>query len=106
MYRYARFERKIVVVGLLLIAAGLLGSLSGCTSLSMEAQHVSHPLAGPPFGPITDEDSLDAINACAQRETKKWYVEQCIGYVYTDGGFYGPKLIWQGRFGRKWKLRN
>jgi hypothetical protein len=88
-----------------LIAIVFLIVTSGCTSITTELAHTSHPFAGPPFGPVSEEDSLNSLNLCAQRERSRWYIEQCVGYVYTDGGFFGPKLIWQGRIGRKWSLR-
>ncbi len=87
-----------------LLAACLI-ALQGCTYLSAEMQHVSHPLAGPPFGPKTEEDSLNTVNACAGRERQGWYVEQCLGYKLTDGGVYGPKLTYEARFGKRIQLR-
>jgi hypothetical protein len=81
-------------------------ALTGCTSLSLDASHTSHPFAGPPFGPASEEDSLNSISACLQREARGWYAEQCLGYKIGDGGFYGPRLIYTARAGMKWRLNH
>lgn len=80
-------------------------SISGCTSLSAEWQHVSHPLLGPPFGPRNEEDSLDVLNGCGERRKENFYVEMCLGYRLRDGGFFGDDFIYTGRFGVRKELR-
>lgn len=82
-----------------LLALSAILLISGCTSLSGEISHISHPLRGPPFGPITEEDSLEVAQLCARRESKRFFVENCLGYRLTDGGFYGDDFIYSGRFG-------
>lgn len=82
----------------------LLVSLAGCTSISAELMHVSHPLKGPPFGPVTEEDSLDVLNACGERKRGRMFVEMCLGYRLTDGGFYGDDFIYTARFGVRKEL--
>jgi hypothetical protein len=89
-----------------ILTAVLLLSLSGCSYLTTELRHTSHPTAGKPFGPRTEEDSLNTVNACAGRETGAWFIEQCLGYKLTDGGFYGPQLTYDLRVGRKWQLKH
>src|SRR5690242_17901633 len=60
----------------LVLAAAL---LSACANYgSVELAHSSHPFAGPPFGPRTDEDSLDRVNGCLGRERAGWYAEGCL----------------------------
>lgn len=76
-------------------------ALSGCSVLApttavVGLQHVSHPLAGPPFGPRNEEDSLDQLTAGLRWEYGNVVVEQRLGYKYVDGGFYGPKLSYYG----------
>lgn len=73
--------------------------LSGCSSLRVEYQHVSHPFAGPPFGPQTEEDWLDTANIVARRQRGPFYTEAVLGYRLTDGGFYGPRLTGELRVG-------
>ncbi len=79
--------------------------LSGCTSLSAELMHVSHPLKGPPFGPTTEEDSLNVLQACGERGTGRFYVEMCLGHRMGNGGFYGDDFIYTGRFGVRKEFR-
>ena len=75
--------------------------LSGCTSVSAEWIHVSHPLLGPPFGPMNEEDTLDVLQGCARRDMGPVYVEMCLGQQLADSGFYGDGFIYTGRFGIK-----
>lgn len=89
--------RPFLVTALLLSA--------GCTSLSAEYQHVSHPLIGPPFGPRGEEDSLDVLNGCAEKAKGKFYAEMCLGYRLRDKGFYGDDFIYTARFGVRKELR-
>lgn len=71
-------------------------------SASVELAHTSHPFAGPPFGPTDEEDSLDRVNGCLRKDKRNGvYWEGCIGYKYVDGGFYGPKMTFDGRIGKR-----
>lgn len=79
-------------------------ALSACSTYKAEWQHISHPFAGPPFGPTSEEDSLDHIQVCGVRRYafNQWtqaYAESCVGYVLADGGFYGPNLTGGVRVG-------
>ena len=81
---------------MLILSAAL---LSGCASItphysSTEWEHVSHPAVGPPFGPRSEEDSLDQLNLVMGWKYKRCYAEITTGYRLTDGGFYGPN--WTG----------
>jgi hypothetical protein len=79
--------------------------MSGCANYAtVEIAHSSHPFAGKPFGPRTDEDSLDRLNACAGRDRAGWFVETCIGYKLRDAGFVGPSVTFDGRIGRKFRF--
>ncbi len=91
-----------------LLAACLI-ALQGCTSLSAEINHTSHPLAGYPVGPAYQEDTLNLAQLCAGAEYRHgvrllWYVENCLGYKLTSGGFVGPDLTYQGSAGVKYNF--
>lgn len=83
-----------LVVLLLLIV-----SCSGCTTVSVDTMHVSHPLKGYPFGPANEEATLDVIGVTARKEYGRFYVENSLQYRYIDGGFYGDDFIYTGRIG-------
>lgn len=89
---------KDVVIGLALVGVAVaIATCTGCTSMQVEYEHVSHPFAGWPFGPASEEDTLDQVNACLLRSTQtservRTYGASCLGYRLTDGGFYGPSL--------------
>lgn len=68
-------------------------------SVRSEYEHVSHLTAGPPFGPAWEEDSLDQISIIGRCSNGRTYVEMGLGYVLTDGGFYGPDETFTGRVG-------
>ncbi len=81
----------------------------GCSYLKLEAEHISHPMAGYPVGPADQEDTLNQVNACLGKRARlgvraMWYAEHCLGYKVTDGGFYGPSLTYTGRTGIEIKL--
>lgn len=99
----------LFIAGVVFSLLWILGTCSGCTSLSVEYEHVSHPFAGPPFGPRNEEDTIDHINACAVREWQvserlNAYGSSCVGYLLTDGGFYGPSLTGTLRTGLSFRL--
>lgn len=81
------------------VAVLLIGLLGGCSSVRVEHEHVSHPFAGPPFGPLTEEDSLDTVNVIARKEHGRFYIEAGLGYKVNDGGFHGPDLTFTSRVG-------
>ena len=90
----------------------LIALTSGCTSTAVceraavrsEYQHVSHITAGPPFGPKSDEDSLDVFSVLGRCEIGRVYAEAGVGLSLADGGFYGPDEIFTGRVGVEfWK---
>lgn len=70
--------------------------LAGCVALpdyaGMDVEHISHPLAGPPFGPTSDEDSLNHIRGFVGWRHGRAFCEVSLGYKLTDGGFYGPRM--------------
>lgn len=90
---------RILVVAMALVA------LSGCSAVPRSADcgwsHVSHPLLGPPFGPTTEEDSLDTAGCRARWENGKAFMETGLSYRLKDGGFYGDDFIFESRVGIK-----
>jgi len=67
---------------------------SGCTTVSVNVSHVSHPLLGAPFGPANEEDTLDTVGLRTRRESGRFYVEQGLAYRWRDGGFYGDDFVY------------
>jgi hypothetical protein len=90
-------------------AVAALALLTGCASAyRLEVEHVSHPLAGQPFGPRTDEDALTQAHALASWRRGVGYVEAGIGWNLRGeggGGFYGPALTGTVRAGVEFKGR-
>lgn len=96
------------------LLAGVL-ALSGCSviggvcdqaQISVEYTHVSHPLAGAPFGPRTEEDALHTVGPVGRCDMGRAYVEGGLGYKVRDGGFYGPDLTGSFNVGVKlWELK-
>jgi hypothetical protein len=104
-------SNKYAYIGLVLLFIGMLIFLNGCasvqpTGLQTYWNHTSHPLAGPPFGPTHEEDSLDTANVDLIWERKSWFLELGVGYKLADGGFYGPKLTGNVRTGYRFKWDN
>jgi hypothetical protein len=92
------------------MAALVLALLNGCAalvpnSLLTECEHVSHPFAGPPFGPKSEEDSLNQCGVLGEWTDGAAYLHLGVGYVLTDGGFYGPEVTGTVRAGYRIPLR-
>lgn len=81
----------------------LLTLLSGCASaVKIEAEHVSHPFAGWPFGPRSQEDGLTHVQGLAVWRAGNAYAEGGLGYNLRGvdgGGFHGPSLTGTLRVG-------
>jgi hypothetical protein len=92
----------------LLLVTLLAASLTGCAAMPnayyVETEHVSHPLAGWPVGSKDEEDSLNQLNVGAEWRNEGAYLQMSLGYVLTDGGFYGPKLTATMRAGYKFQV--
>src|SRR5688572_10945934 len=71
-------------------------STNGVTALpgysGIEIEHISHPLAGFPFGPANEEDALSHLNGFVGWTKGRMYSEVTLGYSLADSGFYGPRL--------------
>lgn len=97
---------KIVILCASLLAGGCasVGRVCDEIQINEEYEHVSHPLAGWPFGAKGEEDALHQLNTIGRCTRGRTYVEGAIGYKLTDGGFYGPDLTGTLRVGvNLWK---
>jgi len=94
---------RVFPVLILVLASGC-STVCDRAALRSEYQHISHVTAGPPFGPPSDEDSLDVVSILGRCEIRSVYAEVGVGLRLTDGGFYGPDEIFTGRVGVEfWK---
>lgn len=90
-----------ISTGLVCLLMAGCGSVPFCEkqSLRTEYEHISHVLAGPPFGPQSEEDSLDQVLLIGRCTNSRAYAEVGIGYKLTEGGFHGPDELFTGRVG-------
>ena len=75
---------------------------------AVEVEHVSHPFAGWPFGPVDGEAQLTQANALLGWEHGGWYTTTGIGlklYEKSQRDFVGPDLTGIVRVGKSWSLR-
>jgi hypothetical protein len=77
---------------LVLSGCSTIGGVCDETRIEARYSHVSHPFAGPPFGPKEEEDALDTIGPMGRCTVGRGYVEIGTGWKLGDGGFYGPGL--------------
>lgn len=62
--------------------------------IRVEHMHVSHPLAGPPFGSKDDEEWLDVFQVSFKYDLPgRAYTEFGCGVKLWDSGFYGPREV-------------
>jgi hypothetical protein len=78
--------------------------LTGCITtppneVFLSYDHLSHPLLGPPFGPATDEGTLDTVGVTARWVRGKAFVETGLSYVVPGGDLYGDDFLFNGRVG-------
>lgn len=89
--------RKLVV----LAAVVLSGCVSAPRNIDAGWSHSSHPRQGRPFGPSSEEDSLDTVGLRARWDDGTYFTEMGLGYRLRDGGFYGDDFIFESRVGVK-----
>lgn len=86
--------------GIIVIAAL---ALTGCVSvpdrIDANWAHTSHPLLGPPFGPTSEEDTLDVLEVRATWKRGRYFTEMGLGQQLADSGFYGDGFIFTSRVG-------
>lgn len=87
--------RKVLV----LAAVVLSGCMTTPDSVDAGWSHSSHPRQGRPFGPSTEEDTLDTLGLRARWERGDYFTEMGLGYKVRDGGFYGDDFIFESRVG-------
>lgn len=88
----------------------LLAILAGCAPnfVRLEADHVSHPFAGFPFGPADEEAQLTHVNALAEWQSGGWYLTAGVGVKVLERDqrdFVGPGLTGTVRAGYAWRVR-
>lgn len=81
---------------------------AGCAphAIRAEYEHISHPLAGPPFGPRSEEDALDHLAILARWHFELVTVDVGLGYKLVDGGMYGPKCTGIVRVSKEFSLED
>jgi hypothetical protein len=93
-----------------LIAIVATAVFSGCMSVpdrvDLDWAHVSHPLLGAPFGPSSEEDTLDVAEISATWNRGPFFMQAGLGKRLADGGFYGDDFIFNSRVGMKLWSRN
>lgn len=97
-----------VGAGIALLATTGCASLDVCQQAEIGAEHahVSHPTVGRPFGPKTEEDSVNLVGLTGRCESGRVWTEVGMGYKFLDGGFYGPDLVSTLRVGvRLWEKK-
>lgn len=63
--------------------------------------HVSHPRKGEPFGPATEEGTIDSVGATCRWERGRLFMESGLSYMWPDSDLYGDDLLYNGRIGVK-----
>lgn len=86
--------KTLIVIGLAVMASGcsVMGGMCDETRVDLQYTHVSHPLAGAPFGPKEEEDALHTLGPMGRCTVGRGYVDLGVGYKLRDAGFYGPEL--------------
>lgn len=68
--------------------------------------HVSHPLLGPPFGPETEEGTIDSVGGTCRWERGRVFFESGLSYKWPDSDLYGDDLLFNSRVAVKiWEKR-
>lgn len=91
------------------IAASILALLQACAVVPApdtcfaNYDHVSHPLLGKPFGPESEEGTIDSVGTTCRWERKQGRVffESGLSYMWPDSDLYGDDLLFNSRVGVK-----
>lgn len=91
--------KRLAVISCLLLTG--CGTVPFCDKQSVrsEYEHISHWTVGPPFGPQSEEDWIDQVSLIGRCTRGRAYAEIGVGYILTNGGFYGPDETFIGRGG-------
>jgi len=93
------------VAALVVIALALAGCEVAPAAIYLEAEHTSHPFAGEPFGPASEEDGLTVANFGAEWVHGNAYLQSGLGWKLAHEGFKGPDLTFNIRAGYRFKLK-
>ena len=80
-------------------------ALSGCVTMPKEClvdvTHISHPTLGPPFGPESEEGTIDSFGSSCRWEADKLLAEMGLAYKIPDSDLYGNDFIFIGKVAYK-----
>lgn len=102
---YAAYAEPKTTRTLVAVMAALL--LQGCAVVPApdvcfaSYDHVSHPRLGPPFGPETEEGTIDSVGTSCRWERGRVFFESGLSYMVPDSDLYGDDLLYNGRVGVK-----
>lgn len=96
---------KTVTRTLVSVVAALL--VQGCaTMLAPDTcfanyDHISHPLQGKPFGPVTEEGTIDSVGTTCRWERGRVFLESGLSYMVPDSDLYGDDFLFNSRIAVK-----
>lgn len=89
------------------VALLALATLQACATVPspnacfVNYDHVSHPLQGQPFGPKTEEGTIDSIGGTCRWEKGRVFIESGLSYMWPDSDLYGDDLLFNSRVAYK-----
>lgn len=92
MYKY---QRGLIAVSALVLQACAV--LPAPTTCFVNYDHLSHPLQGPPFGPDTEEGTIDTVGGTCRWEKGRVFVESGLSYLWPGSDLYGDDLLFNSR---------
>lgn len=107
---YALYNPRTRLRGVL--AAAALLALQACAVVPApdtcfaNYDHTSHPLLGKPFGPESEEGTIDSIGGTCRWERGRVFFESGLSYMWPDSDLYGDDLLFNSRVAVKiWERR-
>ncbi len=96
----------LVIRGIaIFVCFGAGGILQGCSVAPiicfMNYDHVSHPLLGVPFGPETEEGTIDSIGTTCRWDHGRVFLESGLSYMIPDSDLYGDDFLFNSRIAVK-----
>lgn len=85
-------------------------ALGGCSVMPKECMvditHISHPTLGPPFGPESEEGTIDSTGTSCRWEANRLIGEMGLSYKIPNSDLYGNDFIFIGKVAYKiWEQR-